>query len=405
MSFDPAAIRSEFPIFKARPDGFHYLDSAATGQICRAAADALMAFETTTRANVKRSIYPLAEAASEAFDGARRNIARYLGAPDPDEVIFTSGTTLGINLLAHALEERLSEGDEVVLSELEHHSNIVPWQLLRDRRGVTIRVLPATGEGRLDLDRLEDVVRERCRLISVTHASNVTGAMTDLIEIREAARAVGALVLVDGAQRAPHGPLDLQGLGVDAYALSGHKMFGPTGAGALWVRRELLDRLPPFLGGGEMIHSVSFERTTYGRPPHRFEAGTPPIGAAIGLGAAAEWLGGLDWQAAARHELRLAERILDGLDRLPGVRVIGPTSLQGRIGVISFEAAGAHAHDLCHLLGARGVCLRGGHHCAQPLMEAFDLVATTRASLAPYNDDTDVDAMLNGLEEALSLLR
>jgi cysteine desulfurase/selenocysteine lyase len=294
MRFDPAAIRAEFPIFAHRPSGFHYLDSAATGQICRPAAEALIAFETTSRANVKRSIYPLAEAATEAFDQARQRVAAYLGAPDADEVVITSGTTLGINLFAHAFGETLGPGDEIVLSELEHHSNIVPWQLLRERTGITLRALPVTEEGRLDLDRLEEVVTGRCRLISVTHASNVTGAITDIARLVEAARAVGARVIVDGAQRAPHGPLDVGALDVDAYAISGHKMFGPTGAGALWVRRELLEDLPPFLGGGEMIHRVTLAETSYARPPHRFEAGTPPIGAAIGLGAAARWLAELD---------------------------------------------------------------------------------------------------------------
>jgi cysteine desulfurase / selenocysteine lyase len=405
MSFDAGAIRGQFPIFAHRPEGFHYLDSAATGQICRPALDALLAFETENRANVKRSIYPLAEAATAAFDQARAMLAAYLGVSDSDEVIVTSGTTLGINLFAQALGQGLGEGDEVVLSELEHHSNIVPWQLLRDRRGVTLKVLPVTAEGRLDLDRLEDVVTGRCRLIALTHVSNVTGAVTEVGRIVEAARAVGARVLLDGAQRAPHGPIDLPALGVDAYALSGHKMFGPTGGGALWVRRELLEALPPFLGGGEMIQQVTFERTSYAVAPHRFEAGTPPIGPAIGMAAAANWLAGLDWQAGARHELRLTERILDGLGQLPGIRIVGPMGLQGRIGVVSFEAEGAHAHDLCHLLGAQGVCLRGGHHCAQPLMEAFGLVATARASLAPYNDDADVEALLTGLEQALALLR
>jgi cysteine desulfurase/selenocysteine lyase len=266
-------------------------------------------------------------------------------------------------------------------------------------------VLPVTEEGRLDLDRLDDVISERCRLIALTHASNVTGAITEIGRIVEAARAVGARVLLDGAQRAPHGPIDVEALGIDAYAVSGHKMFGPTGAGALWIRRALAEELPPFLGGGEMIHRVSFADTTFAPPPHRFEAGTPPIGAAIGLGAAAGWLAQVDWQAAAQHEMRLTERILDGLGQLPRIKVIGPTGLQGRIGVVSFEADGAHSHDICHLLGARGVCLRGGHHCAQPLMEAFGIVATTRASLAPYNDEADVDAMLAGLDEALALLR
>jgi cysteine desulfurase/selenocysteine lyase len=405
MSFDVGSIRAQFPIFGHRPERFHYLDSAATGQICAPAAEALLDFETRNRANVKRSIYPLAEAATEAFDAARGALARYLGAADPAEVIFTSGTTLGLNLLAHSFGQRLGEGDEILLSQLEHHSNIVPWQLLRDRRGVTLKVLPVTDEGRLDLGQLERVLTERCRLVAVTHVSNVTGAITEVRRIVDAAHAVGALVLLDGAQRAPHGAIDVQELGVDAYALSGHKMFGPTGAGALWVRRDLLDELPPFLGGGEMINQVSFERTTFAVPPHRFEAGTPPIGAAIGLGAAADWLAGLDWQAAMRHELRLTERMLDGLSQLPGIRMLGPSGLQGRIGVVSFDAEGAHSHDLCHLLGTQGVCLRGGHHCAQPLMDRFGLVATTRASLAPYNDDRDVDAMLEGLDEALSLLR
>jgi len=405
MSFDASAIRAQFPIFAHRPSGFHYLDSAATGQICRPAAEALLVFETENRANVKRSIYPLAEAATEAFDQARATVASYLGVADPDEVIVTSGTTLGINLFAHALGQSLAAGDEVVLSELEHHSNIVPWQLLRERRGIVLKVLPVTADGRLDLEQLERVVTGRCRLIALTHVSNVTGAVTEVGRIVEAARAVGARVLLDGAQRAPHGPLDLPALGVDAYAISGHKMFGPTGAGALWVRRELLDALPPFLGGGEMISRVTFAETSYAVAPHRFEAGTPPIGAAIGMAAAAGWLARLDWQAGARHELRLTERILDGLSQLPGIRVLGPSGLQGRIGVVSFEAEGAHAHDLCHLLGAQGVCLRGGHHCAQPLMDAFGLVATARASLAPYNDDADVDALLAGLEQALALLR
>jgi cysteine desulfurase/selenocysteine lyase len=405
MSFDARAVRAEFPVFEHRKEGFHYLDSAATGQICRGAAEALVTFETRNRANVKRGIYPLAEAATEAFAAARRTIAGYLGVADEGEVILTSGTTLGINLFAHAFGERLGGGDEIVLSELEHHSNIVPWQLLCARTGAVIRVLPVTAEGRLDLDRLEEVVSERCKVIAVTHASNVTGALTDLGPIVAAARAVGARVLVDGAQRAPHGPLDLPALGVDAYAFSGHKMFGPTGGGALWVRGEVLAGLPPFLGGGEMIHRVTFERTEYARTPHRFEAGTPPIGAALGMAAAARFLAGLDWRAAARHELDLTDRLLDGLAQVPGVRLIGPAGLQGRIGVVSFEAEGAHAHDVCHLLGARGVCLRGGHHCAQPLMDRFGLVATVRASLAPYNDATDVAALLEGLDETLAILR
>jgi cysteine desulfurase/selenocysteine lyase len=266
-------------------------------------------------------------------------------------------------------------------------------------------VIPVTQEGRLDLDRLDEVVSPRTRAFAITHVSNVTGAITDVARIVEAARAVGARVFLDGAQRAPHGPLDVQALGVDAYAVSGHKMFGPTGSGALWLRSELAEDLPPFLGGGEMIHRVTFEHTDYADPPHRFEAGTPPIGPSIGLGAAASWLAGLDWTAIERHQLGLTERLLDGLERRGGIRVIGPTGLQQRIGVVAFEVEGAHAHDLTHLLGADGVCVRGGHHCAQPLMEAFDLTATTRASFGPYTTAGDVEALLDGLDDALRLLR
>jgi cysteine desulfurase / selenocysteine lyase len=406
VSLDPAAVRADFPTFEALGgEPFHYLDNAATGQICRPAADALLAYETTSRANVKRGLYRLAERATIAFEEARAAIARYVGAADPDEIVFTSGTTYGINLVAHSFGQSLREGDEVVVSYLEHHSNIVPWQLLRDRTGVGLKVLPVTDEGRLDLDRLDEVVTPRCRLIAVTHCSNVTGAVTDVARIVEAARAVGARVLLDGAQRAAHGPLDVQGLGVDFYAISGHKMFGPTGSGALWVRGELLRDLPPFLGGGEMIRTVTFERTTYAAPPHRFEAGTPGIGAAIGLGGAAGWAAAFDWRAAVEHELRLTARLLDGLAEIDGVRVLGPAGTQGRLGVVSFATESAHPHDVAQLLDGRGVCVRAGHHCAQPLMERFDLAATARASLAPYNDDADVDIFLDGLDAALRRLR
>jgi cysteine desulfurase/selenocysteine lyase len=406
MRHDPRALRAEFPIFAAQSAPFRYLDNAATGQICRAAADALWRYETTQRANVKRGVYRLADAATNAFQHAREEVAAYVGAGEADEIVFTSGCTLAINAAAHALASRLRPGDEILLTELEHHANIVPWQIAAERVGAVIRALPVTEEGRLAYDRLGDLVSERTRVIAVTHASNVTGAVTDVGRIVEAARAVDAVVLVDGAQRAAHGPIDVQALGCDLYAFSAHKMFGPTGAGALWGRKDLLAELPPFLGGGEMIRRVSFEGTTYAPPPHRFEAGTPPIGPAIGMGAAAAWLTTLDWDVVERHELALTERMLDGLGGLPAVRVFGPTGLQGRIGVVSFEVEGVHAHDVCQLLDAEeGVCLRGGHHCAQPLMERFDTAATARASLAPYNDTDDVDALIRGLERVIRRFR
>ncbi len=405
MTVDIASLRAEFPIFTQRPAPFHYLDNAATGQICSAAVRALLAYETAGRANVKRGVYRMADEATAAFEKARGEIAAWLGAAHPDEVILTSGTTLGLNIAAHTLVGRLHAGDEILLSLLEHHSNIVPWQLAAERVGAVIRAIPVTDEGTLDLDRLEEVLTERTRIISVTHASNVTGAISDLGRLKEAAADVGAFLVVDGAQRVPHGPVDVQAIGCDVYACSGHKMFGATGAGALWVRKDLLADLPPFLGGGEMIREVTIERTTYAPPPHRFEPGTPPIGPAIAMGAAAGWLATQDWSEIGAHEMALTERLLDGLGAIPGVRVLGPKGLQGRVGVVAFDVEDVHAHDVCQMLDGHGVCLRGGHHCAQPLMERFDLDATARASLALYNDDADIDALLNGLETTIRKLR
>ncbi len=404
MTVDIAAIRAQFPIFAAQAGPFHYLDNAATGQICAAAAEALIAYETMARANVKRGVYRLADAATNAFATARGRVAAYLNAADPNEVAFTSGTTLALNIAANGLVGTLRAGDEILISELEHHSNIVPWQIAAERVGAVVRAVPVTDEGRLDLDRLGEVLGERTRIVAVAHASNVTGAVTDVARLGEAARAVGALLVLDGAQRAPHGPVDVQALGCDAYAISGHKMFGSTGAGALWMRGEVASELAPLLGGGEMIRRVTIERTTYAPPPHRFEAGTPAIGACIAMGAAADWLMRQDWTALAGHELRLTGRILDGLAAIPGVRVFGPGGLQGRLGVVAFDVEGVHAHDVCQMLDGHGVALRGGHHCAQPLMDRFDVAATARASLAPYNDDGDVDALLNGLEDSIRRL-
>ena len=404
MTVDVAAIRAQFPIFAAQAGPFHYLDNAATGQICAAAAQALIAYETTARANVKRGVYRLADAATNAFAEARARLAAYVNAADPSEIAFTSGTTLALNIAANGLVGRLETGDEILISELEHHSNIVPWQIAAERVGAVVRAIPVTDEGRLDLGRLDEVLGRRTRIVAVAHASNVTGAVADVARLREAARAVGALLVLDGAQRAPHGPVDVQALGCDAYAFSGHKMFGSTGAGALWLRAELARELPPLLGGGEMIRQVTIERTTFAPPPHRFEAGTPAIGPCIAMGAAAAWLMQQDWQALAEHELRLTGRLLDGLGTMPAVRLYGPAGLQGRLGVVAFAVVGVHAHDVCQMLDGYGVALRGGHHCAQPLMERFDVAATARASLAPYNDDADVDALLNGLEDTIRRL-
>lgn len=394
MAFDVATVRAQFPILA---DGMlHYLDSASTSQMPRQVMDAIARFDSTSRANVHRGVYRLAEAATEAYEAARSNIAGWLGVA-PNEVIFTSGTTAAINLVAHGFGDTLEAGDEIVLSQLEHHSNIVPWQLLRDRRGVVLKVIPVKDDGTLDLSSLPSLIGKRTRLIAVTHTSNVTGAITDVTAIVAAARGTGALVLLDGAQRMAHGPVDLPSLGVDFYAFSSHKMCGPTGVGVLWARSEILARMRPFMGGGEMIRSVSFERTTYADPPHRFEAGTPPITQAVGLGAAVDFLRTLPWPDVHAHEMALTGRMLDGLGRIKGIRVIGPTGLQGRAPVVSFMHETLHPHDLCQMLDAHGLALRGGHHCAQPLMDRFDVAGTARASLAFYNDATDIDALLEGL--------
>lgn len=399
MSFDPHAIRAHFPIFAAQPAPFHYLDNAATSQICAAAARELSRFETEARANVKRGVYRLADAATAAFERARAQMARYLNAADPSEIVFTSGTTLGLNLAAHTLAPRLGPGRRVVVSRAEHHSNIVPWQLVCARTGAELVPAPLLPDGRIDVDGLIGLLDSRVAVVSVTHASNVTGAVTDIPRIAAAARAVGAVLVVDGAQAVPHGPVDVRALGCDLYAFSGHKMFGATGAGVLWGRRDLLEELPPFLGGGEMIARVSFSGTTFARPPHRFEAGTPPIGPALALGAAAEWLLGLDWEEVRAHEAALTRTLIAALSDVPGVRILGPTEVERRIGVVAFTVEGVHPHDVCQMLDLSGVCTRGGHHCAQPLMEHFGVEASVRASLALYNTEDDVEALVRGLEE------
>jgi len=402
MSFDAARVSADFPAL-AEANGPHYLDNAATTQVPRPVIDAVAAFDAGGRANVARGVYRLAEAATEAYEGARARVALYLGA-EPGEIVFTQNATAAINLVARAFGESLQPGDEVVVSRAEHHANLLPWQQLRDRCGVRLRVLDLTPEGRIDLDALDAVVSKRCRLIAVTHLSNVTGAVTDLASIVAAAEAVGARVLVDGAQMAPRGALDVPGLGVDYYAFSGHKAFGPTGVGALWGRTEALEHLPPFMTGGGIVSRVSMEDAAYLPAPARFEAGTPPVAQAVGLAAALGWVESLDAAGAAAHVGGLTARILDGLDAIPAARVLGPTGLQGRAGVISFDVAGVHAHDVCQVLDGHGVAVRGGHHCAQPLMEFFGVAGCTRASLAPYNDDTDVDALLAGVHDAMRKL-
>lgn len=397
------SLRDQFPSLASSLAGT-YLDNAATTQAAGASLARMASFETGGRANVKRGIYPLATQATAAFEDARAALARYLGAPSPNEVVFTSNATAAINLVAHGFGAGLTPGDEIIVGEGEHHANIVPWQMLRDRAGVVLKVLPVDDVGYPRLETLEGLITARTRLIAITHASNVTGAVSDITAVCDIARTRGVRVLVDGAQMAAHGPVDVAALGCDFYVVTGHKMFGPTGIGVLWARAAVLEAMAPFMGGGEMIRRVTFDETTYAPPPHRFEAGTPPITQAIGLGAAADLLLGLDWPEMRAHEQILLEALMNGLADRDRVTVIGPEAAAKRLPILSFTVAGAHPHDISELMGARGVALRGGHHCAQPLMDRLGVAATTRASLALYNAASDIEAFMGALDETLTVL-
>ena len=397
---DPVDIRRQFPLLQHA--GLYYFDSAATAQMPEVVLSALQRFGSGLRANVYGGVYRLARESLAEYEGARAEVARFLGAASAQEVIFTYGTTSSLNLLAHSLDERIGAGDEIVISGLEHHSNTLPWRALAHRKQAKIKVLPITDEGRIDLSRLPEIVTSRCKLIAVTHCSNVTGAITQVETIVTAARAVGSLVVLDGAQEAPHGPLDVQKLGVDFYAFSGHKTYGPTGIGVLWGRERLLADMPPFMLGGQMIERVTSETAVFRQPPRRFEAGTPPIGAAIGLGAALRWMAGLDWPAVARHENQLTARLLDTLAILPRIRIVGPRSTELRHGVVSFAVSGMSSEQVCCRLDQYGLALRHGHHCAQPLMLSLGLEGTARASIAPYTTADDIESLVSALDKIVS---
>ena len=398
-----AGLRAEFPLLAANP-GLHYLDSAATAQIHRSALDAVIRYESDSRANVLRGSHRLAEAADRAYDAARASVARFLNAPSADEIVFTSGATAALNLVAHAFGATLRPGDRVLVSQAEHHGNFVPWQMLRDRAGIALDLLPVRASGELDLAALPRLLTPRTRLVAVTQCSNVTGAWTDVAAVVAAARAVGAHVLLDGAQAVQHGPQDVQALGIDFYAFSGHKAFASNGIGVLWGRGDLLAGLPPFLGGGGMIDEVTIETSSWAESPRRFEAGTPPIAQAVGLAAALDWMRGLDWPGIREREERLCAELIVGLLAVPGLRLLGPPASARRAPIVSFDLAGLHPHDVCQVLDHHGLALRGGHHCAQPLLAALGVDACTRASLALYNDEADVAALIEGVAVAARTL-
>jgi cysteine desulfurase/selenocysteine lyase len=396
--FDPERVRADFPLLSRsmRGKSLVYLDNAATSQKPRHVIDAIHRYYETLNANVHRGVYQLSEEATAAYEWGRAMVARYLNAPSPAEIVFVRGATEGINLVAATLgRQRVGRGDEVLVSAMEHHSNIVPWQLLCEERGATLRVLPMNRRGELEMDRLGDLLTPRTRIVSVVQVSNSLGTVNPVREITREARARGIPVLLDGAQTVPHGPVDVQDLDCDFYVVSGHKMFGPTGIGALFGKRAILDTMPPYQGGGEMIRSVTFEKTTYAPIPMRFEAGTPNIEGAVGIGAAVDYLQQLDWEAVGRHEADLLAYATEALGRVPGLRIIGTAAK--KVSVVSFVLDGAHPHDVGTILDQEGVAIRTGHHCTQPVMDFFGVPATARASMAFYNTRDDIDRLVAGL--------
>jgi len=397
-TFDPERIRADFPLLgrSMRGKSLVYLDNAATSQKPRHVIDAIHRYYETLNANVHRGVYQLSEEATTAYEWGRAMTARYLNAPSPAEIVFVRGATEGINLVAATLgRQRIGRGDEVLVTAMEHHSNIVPWQLVCEARGATLRVIPMNERGELLLDRLPDLLTPRTRIVAAVHVSNSLGTVNPVREIVREAHARNIPVLLDGAQAVPHGPVDVQALDCDFYVVSGHKMFGPTGIGALFGKRALLDEMPPYQGGGEMIRSVTFEKTTYAPLPMKFEAGTPSIEGAVGIGAAVDYLQQLDWEAVARHEADLLAYATDAVSSVPGVRLVGTAA--HKASVVSFVMDGAHPHDIGTVLDQEGVAIRTGHHCTQPVMDFFGVPATARASMALYNTRDDIDRLVSGL--------
>ena len=410
---DVEAVRKDFPALDRVVHGDRplvYLDSAATSQKPRSVLDAMTDYYEHHNANVHRGVHVLAEEATAAYEGARDSVAGFIGAPSRREVVFTKNSTEAINLVANVLawaepRHRVGPGDEIVITEMEHHSNLVPWQLLAQRTGARLRWMGITDDGRLDLADLDRVITARTKVVSFVHVSNILGTLNPVQAVRERAHEVGALVILDASQSVPQLPVDVGALGVDAVAFTGHKMCGPTGIGVLWMREEVLRELPPFLGGGEMIESVSMDSATYADLPHRFEAGTPPIAEAVGLRAAVEYLSTLGMANVAAHEQAVTAYALELLSEVPTLRIIGPSQPVDRGGAVSFTLEGIHPHDVGQVLDSLGVAVRVGHHCARPVCQRFGVPATTRASFYLYSTTAEVDALVAGLHRVLGYFR
>jgi cysteine desulfurase/selenocysteine lyase len=400
--FDIAGIRAEFPILGREVNGrpLIYLDNAASAQKPEAVISAMADAMRGSYANVHRGVHALANETTEAYEGARASVTRFINAGAPENIVFTKGGTEAINIVAAGLE--VKAGDEIVLSVMEHHSNIVPWHMLRERKGAVLKWLDIDDHGGIDLKALDALIGPRTKIVALTHMSNVLGARTPAAEIIKIAHAKGVPVLLDGCQAAVHAHVDVSALDVDFYAFTGHKLYGPTGIGVLYGKPERLAALPPFQGGGEMIDVVERERVTYNAPPHRFEAGTPPILEAIGLGAAIRWLENHDRAAIERHEAALRDRAMEGLRGLNWVKLHGEAADKGAI--VAFSVEGAHPHDVAQILDRQGVAVRAGHHCAQPLMQRLGVSATARASFACYNRLEEVDVFIEALHKARKLL-
>ena len=403
---DQASICSDFPILDRSINGRRlvFLDSAASSQKPAPVLDAIMHAYCSAYANVHRGAYLLSQEATELYEEARRKVARFLNASSEDEVIFTRSATAAVNLFAYGWGlNTLKPGDRVLTSVMEHHSNIVPWQIIARHTGAELSYLEITDDFRIDLDQAQSILDERVKILALTGMSNVLGTMPPVAELARMARAEGAVVLVDGAQLVPHAPVDVQAMGADFLAFSGHKMLGPTGIGVLWGRRELLEEMEPAEGGGEMIRDVRLYESTWAPPPQKFEAGTPPFVEAIGLGAAVDYLAGIGMDRVLEHDRRLTAYALERLAEIPGLAVQGPADTADRGGAVSFDIPGIHAHDVATILDEQGVAVRAGHHCAKPLMRRLGLTATSRASFYVYNQENDVDALVDALGVARRL--
>jgi cysteine desulfurase / selenocysteine lyase len=400
-AYDVEALRQQFPVLATRPHGrrLAFLDSAASAQRPLAVIEAVDRYERSSHANVHRGVYQLSQQATAAFEGARETVRRFLGAASSREIIFTRGTTEGINLVAQSWgRKNLRTGDEILITWMEHHANIVPWQMLCEQTGAVLKVAPIDERGMLRIDLFQEMLSSRTRLVAFTHVSNALGTILPAAELTRMAKAVGALVLIDGAQAVPHERVDVQALGCDFYVFSAHKLYGPTGVGVLWGREAVLRDMPPWQGGGDMILRVSFSGTTYNDLPWKFEAGTPNISGVIGLGAAIDWLERLGLARVREHEQRLLAYATAALAAVPGLRIIG--TADHKASVVSFTLDGVHPHDLGTILDSEGVAVRTGHHCAMPVMDYFDVPATARASFGCYSNEADIDALVAALGKA-----